>query len=48
MLKNNIIDGQGGTDTASYASLDLVTLVNGSLTSKTETQSVFGCGVVLT
>lgn len=44
---NNIIDGQGGTDTASYASLDLVTLVNGSLTSKTETQSVFGCGVVV-
>ncbi|QYZ69151.1 beta strand repeat-containing protein [Neotabrizicola shimadae] len=44
---NNILDGQGGSDTVSYASYDLQTLGGSSLTTQTETQSVAAGGVTV-
>lgn len=44
---NNILDGQGGSDTVSYASYDLQTLGGSSLTNETETHSVSGGGVTV-
>ena len=44
---NNVIDGQGGTDTASYASVLLATLNSASLTATTLTSSVTTSGVTV-
>lgn len=44
---NNVIDGLGGNDTASYASLNLLSLSGGSLTSSTVTSSVSTAGVIV-
>jgi serralysin len=44
---NNVLDGQGGNDTVSYASASLYSLVPGSLTATTTVNSVSSAGVIV-
>lgn len=46
-IGNNVLDGQGGSDTASYASLNLETLLADSIRTKTLTESVWNTGVTV-
>ena len=44
---NNVLDGQGGNDTASYDSVSLLTLVTGNLGTASVTSSVSTAGVTV-
>ena len=44
---NNVLDGQGGSDTASYANFSLTTIAGASLTSTISTSSVAFAGVMV-